>query len=84
MNIYIGNIAYTMGNNELKELFSKYGAVKSAKVIMDRETNKSKGFGFVEMEASDAGKKAIADLDGKELSGRKVKVNEARPKQSKY
>jgi RNA recognition motif-containing protein len=84
MNIYIGNIVYTMDNDGLKDLFSQYGEVKSAKVIMDRETNRSKGFGFVEMVSDEAGKSAIEDLDGKEVSGRKVKVNEARPKAPRY
>ena len=79
MNIYVGNLSYRMNDKELEELFSKFGAVKSAKVIMDRETGKSKGFGFVEMEESDA-VNAIAALDGKEVDGRNLRVNKAEPK----
>jgi RNA recognition motif-containing protein len=80
MNIYVGNLPYSTGNDELKELFAQFGAVKSAKIIIDRETNRSKGFGFVEMESSDDAKTAIEELDGKEIGGRRVKANEARPR----
>jgi RNA recognition motif-containing protein len=80
MNIYVGNLPYGMGNDELRELFAQYGAVKSAKVIIDRETDRSKGFGFVEMESDSDAKTAIESLDGSDVSGRRVKVNEARPR----
>ena len=62
MNIYVGNLSYRTEDADLKQLFSEFGAVKSAKVIMDRETNKSKGFGFIEMETAEAGAKAIEAL----------------------
>jgi RNA recognition motif-containing protein len=80
MNIYVGNLPYSTGNDELREIFSKFGAVKSAKVIIDRETDRSKGFGFVEMESSEDASEAITSLDGNEVNGRKLKVNEARPR----
>lgn len=83
MNIYVGNLSYRMNDKELEEVFSKFGAVKSAKVIMDRETNKSKGFGFIEMETAEAGAKAIEALNGKESEGRTLRVNEAQPREEK-
>ena len=83
MNIYVGNLSYRMNDKELEEVFSKFGAVKSAKVIMDRETNKSKGFGFIEMETAEAGAKAIEALNGKENEGRTLRVNEAQPREEK-
>ncbi len=83
MNIYVGNLSYKMNDRELEEVFSKFGAVKSAKVIMDRETGKSKGFGFIEMETADAGAKAIEALNGKESEGRTLRVNEAQPREEK-
>lgn len=83
MNIYVGNLSYRTNDNDLEELFSKFGAVKSAKVIMDRETGKSKGFGFIEMEDSSAGTKAIEALNGNESEGRTLRVNEAQPRAEK-
>ena len=83
MNIYVGNLSYRTNDKDLEELFSKFGAVKSAKVIMDRETNKSKGFGFIEMETAEAGAKAIEALNGKENEGRTLRVNEAQPREEK-
>ena len=83
MNIYVGNLSYKMNDRELEEVFSKFGAVKSAKVIMDRETGKSKGFGFIEMEDSAAGTKAIEALNGNENEGRTLRVNEAQPRAEK-
>ena len=83
MNIYVGNLSYRMNDNELEGIFSKFGVVKSAKVIMDRETNKSKGFGFIEMETAEAGAKAIEALNGKESEGRTLRVNEAQPREEK-
>ena len=83
MNIYVGNLSYRMNDKELEEVFSKFGAVKSAKVIMDRETGKSKGFGFIEMEDSADGAKAIEALNGNENEGRTLRVNEAQPRAEK-
>ena len=83
MNIYVGNLSYRMNDKELEEVFSKFGAVKSAKVIMDRETGKSKGFGFIEMEDSAAGAKSIEALNGNENEGRTLRVNEAQPRAEK-
>ena len=83
MNIYVGNLSYRMNDKELEEVFSKCGAVKSAEVIMDRETGKSKGFGFIEMEDSSAGTKAIEALNGNESEGRTLRVNEAKPREER-
>ena len=83
MNIYVGNLSYRMDDKELEAVFSKFGVVKSAKVIMDRETGKSKGFGFIEMEDSVAGAKAIEALNGNENEGRTLRVNEAQPRAEK-
>ena len=83
MTIYVGILSYKMNDNDLEAVFAKFGAVKSAKVIMDRETNKSKGFGFIEMETSEAGAKAIEALNGKETEGRTLRVNEAQPREEK-
>lgn len=82
MNIYVGNLPFSTGSNELEELFSAYGAIDSATVINDRETGRSRGFGFVEMD-DEGGRKAIEELDGKEYSGRTLKVNEARPREDR-
>lgn len=83
MNIYVGNLSYRMNDKDLEEVFSKFGAVKSAKVIMDRETGRSKGFGFVEMEDSSAGAEAIEALNGSENEGRALRVNEAKPREER-
>ena len=83
MNIYVGNLSYRTNDKDLEELFAKFGAVKSAKVIMDRETGKSKGFGFIEMEDSAAGAKAIEALNGNENEGRTLRVNEAKPREER-
>ena len=83
MNIYVGNLSYRMDDKDLEGIFAKFGAVKSAKVIMDRETGKSKGFGFIEMEDSAAGTKAIEALNGNENEGRTLRVNEAKPRAEK-
>lgn len=69
-----------MNNEDLEEVFSKFGAVKSCKIINDRETGRSKGFAFVEMDVDSEGQTAIDELNGKELEGRTLKVNEARPR----
>jgi len=83
MNIYVGNLSYGTTDNELEELFAAFGTVTSAKVITDKHTGRSKGFGFVEMEEKDAGESAIKDLDGKDVGGRNLKVNEARPREER-
>ena len=80
MNIYVGNLSYKMTDDELKDIFAQHGAVSSCKIIMDRETNRSKGFGFVEMDNSSEGESAIQALNGSEVGGRSLRVNEARPR----
>ena len=80
MNIYAGNLSYALTEDELKQAFSEYGEVISAKIIMDRDSGRSKGFGFVEMENDEEGEKAIDALDGSLLKGRNLKVNQARPR----
>lgn len=80
-NIYVGNLPYGMRDEELRNMFTEYGAVSSAKVIIDRDTNRSKGFGFVEMDDKAAAQTAIDALNGSELSGRALRVNEARPRE---
>lgn len=83
MNIYVGNLSYRMSDSELEALFAKFGEVKSAKVIMDRETGRSKGFGFVEMETSIAGGQAIEELNGSDSEGRSLRVNEAKAREER-
>lgn len=77
--LYVGGLAYSISEKELDELFSAIGKVTSTAVIKDRDTNQSKGFGFVEMADDADADKAIAELNGKEVSGRSITVNEARP-----
>jgi len=81
MNIYVGNLSYSLSESELREAFGSYGEVSSVKVLMDRETGRSRGFGFVEMPNQSEAEAAIAQLNGKELGGRALRVNEARPKE---
>lgn len=76
--LYVGNLSYGVNNDQLARLFAEFGEVVSAVVIMDRQTNRSKGFGFVELN-DEAAEKAIKAMDGKEIEGRTLKVNEARP-----
>lgn len=83
MNIYAGNLSYDVSESELKEAFAEFGAVTSVKIIMDRETGRAKGFGFVEMETKEAGEAAIEALDGSELKGRNMKVNESKPREER-
>ncbi|PAF41647.1 RNA-binding protein [Helicobacter sp. 11S02596-1] len=78
-SIYVGNLAYSATNEDIKELFSKYGNVVSVKLVSDRETGRAKGFGFVEME-DDQALKAISSLDNTEFMSRTIRVNEANPK----
>lgn len=85
--IYVGNMSYATTEDELQNLFAQYGNVLSVNIIMDRETHRPKGFGFVEMEDDQAAQAAISDLDGKEFAGRNLRVNEAlakKPRQNFY
>ncbi len=82
MNIYVGNLPYSVRDDELREIFAPYGSVSSAKVIIDRETNRSKGFGFVEMDDNSAAQAAIDALNGTDMGGRGLRVNEARPREN--
>jgi RNA recognition motif-containing protein len=81
MNIYVGNMNFNLSNDDLFNLFSQFGAVTSAKIINDKVTARSKGFGFVEMENDEEGRKAISSLNESEVQGRKLIVNEARPQE---
>jgi RNA recognition motif-containing protein len=80
MNIYVGNLSYEVTEDDLREAFSRFGQVASANVIKDRETGRSKGFGFIEMPNQQEAQAAIAGLNGQELKGRPLNVNEARPR----
>lgn len=83
MNIYVSNLSFNIQDEDLREFFTSYGEVTSAKIITDRETGRSRGFGFVEMSDDTASRKAIAELDGASIDGRTIKVMEAKPKESK-
>lgn len=83
MNIYVSNLSFNIQDEDLKEFFTPYGEVSSAKVIMDKFTGKSKGFGFVEMPDDEAAKKAIAELNTAAVDGRNINVVEARPKEDR-
>lgn len=78
--LYVGNLAYSVTDADLQQMFEGHGSVQSAQVIMDRDTGRSKGFGFVEMGSDQEAQAAIAALNGKEVDGRTLTVNEARPK----
>ena len=81
MNIYVGNISWGLEDQDLEEVFAEHGTVTSAKIIKDRATGRSRGFGFVEM--SDGGEAAIEALNGTEVDGRELVVNESRPKEKR-
>lgn len=81
--LFVGSLAYTATDDDLAAFFATVGTVTSAKVIMDRDTNRSKGFGFVEMSTDEEAAEAVKQLDGKELNGRPVAVNEARPQENR-
>jgi RNA recognition motif-containing protein len=83
MNIYVGNLSYDVAEQDLNELFEEFGAVQSAKIITDRDTGRSKGFAFVEMEDDASGDHAIEELNGVEISGRNITVNKARPREER-
>lgn len=80
MNIYVGNLSWSMKDEDLSSLFSQYGAVTSAKILKDKVSGRSKGFGFVEMEDDEAARTAIANLNESEVQGRKLIVNESQPR----
>lgn len=80
MNIFIAGLSFNINDNDLKDLFTEYGEITSAKVIMDRATNRSKGYGFVELADDVAGQKAIDELNGAEYDGRTISVSVARPR----
>ncbi len=80
MNIFVGNLSFRATNADLEQLFAQYGTVDSAAIINDRDTGRSRGFGFVEMPDAEEGKKAIEELNGFEHEGRALTVNEARPR----
>ena len=80
MNIYVGNLHYGVNEDELTEIFGKFGTVNSVKVITDKYSGQSKGFGFIEMEDDTEGNQAISELNGVEISGRNIKVNIAHEK----
>lgn len=79
--LYVGNLSYNVDSSQLEQLFGQYGSVQSAQVISDRDTGRSKGFGFVEMSSDDEAQAAIAALNGQQHGGRTLTVNEARPKE---
>ncbi|OQP56383.1 RNA recognition motif domain-containing protein [Niastella populi] len=83
MNIYVSNLSFNVQDEDLKEFFAPYGEVTSAKVITDRETGRSRGFGFVEMSDEAASKKAIAELDGATVENRAISVSVAKPKEDR-
>ena len=83
MNIYVGNLSYSVTEEDLNAMFSEFGDVTSAKLIMDRDTGRSKGFAFVEMSGEAAGQKAIDELNGRDVGGRSLTVNKARPREER-
>lgn len=83
MNIYVGNLNYQVTSEELKEVFTEYGEVASVNVIIDRETGRSKGFGFVEMPDDSEAEKAIEELNGSSFMGRNLRVNQAKPREDR-
>jgi RNA recognition motif-containing protein len=83
MNIYVGNLSWGLDQDDLEQLFTEFGPVKSANLIQDRDTGRSKGFGFVEMENTEDGEKAIEALNGHEIDGRNLTVNMARPREER-
>jgi cold-inducible RNA-binding protein len=83
MKLYVGNLAFQTSSNDLQELFAQAGTVQSASVVEDRDTGRSRGFGFVEMASKEEGETAIAQFNGKEFNGRNLTVNEARPREDR-
>jgi len=83
MKLYVGNLNFKTSDEDLQELFGQAGTVESASVVMDRDTGRSRGFGFVEMSSAEKGAKAIEQFNGKEFNGRNLSVNEARPREDR-
>lgn len=83
MNIYVGNLSYAITDGDLEKIFTDFGSVSESKIVIDRDTGRSKGFGFVEMPNQTEGEEAIRQLDGKEIEGRNIKVNIAKPKEDR-
>ena len=83
MNIYVGNLPYSIDRDQLREIFAQYGEVRAARIVTERETGKSKGYGFVDMDNNEEANAAIAALNGKEIGGRKAVINEARPREDR-
>ena len=83
MRLYLGNLPYSSTAEDLEELCGRFGAIRNASVVTDRETGRSRGFGFVEMENDADGRAAIEELNGSEIGGRKLVVNEARPRENR-
>jgi cold-inducible RNA-binding protein len=83
MKLYVGNLAFQTSSNDLQQLFSQAGTVESASVVEDRETGRSRGFGFVEMASKEEGAAAIEQFNGKEVGGRSLTVNEAKPRENR-
>jgi len=83
MNIYVGNLSYSLSESELRDAFAAHGEVSSVKVLMDRETGRSRGFGFVEMPNQSEAEAAVSEVNGKEVGGRALRVNEARPREAR-
>ncbi len=82
MKIYVGNLSYSTSSEDLRALFEEFGTVETADVVMDRNTNRSRGFGFVEMSSSEEANAAISAVNGKDIDGRPLNVSEARPKRT--
>lgn len=83
MNIYVGNLPYSIDRDQLREIFAQFGEVRAARIVIDRESGKSKGYGFVDMDNDAEAKDAIANLNGTEIGGRKAVINEARPREDR-
>ena len=83
MKLYVGNLSFQTSSDDLQQLFAQVGSVESASVVEDRDTGRSRGFGFVEMSTSEEGQAAIQQFDGKEVDGRSLKVNEAKPREDR-
>jgi len=83
MKLYVGNLAFQTNSQQLQELFAQAGTVESASVVEDRDTGRSRGFGFVEMSSKEEGEAAIAQFNGKEVNGRNLNVNEAKPRENR-
>ena len=83
MKLYVGNLAFQTSSDDLQQLFAKAGTVETASVVEDRETGRSRGFGFVEMSSKEEGQKAIEQFNGQELGGRALNVNEAKPRENR-